>query len=65
MIEIPFDIAGSFGLQEKKIGINFNKAKTKFNLSLHYNCDNSYLFVNGNKILKQIMKTSTFQINFV
>ena len=63
MIGIPFGITGSFVLREKKISINFNKAKTQF--SLHYNCDNSDLFVNGNKSLKQIMKMSTFQINFV
>ena len=43
-------------VQQKKININFSKAKTKFCLSLHYNADNSYLFVNGKEIYK--FKTS-------
>ena len=34
----------------KKIAINFTKANTKFCLSLHYNADNNYLFVNGKEI---------------
>ena len=29
--------------------INFSKAKTKFYLSLYYNGDSTYLFVNKNK----------------
>ena len=37
---------GRFVAPEKKVGINFSKAKTKFALSLHYNHDNSYLFFN-------------------
>ena len=32
---------------EKNYLINFTKVNTKFCLSLHYNGDNSYLFVNG------------------
>ena len=36
----------------KKVDINFTKAKTTFCLSLHFNGDNSYLFLNGNKIYK-------------
>ena len=31
---------------------NFSKSKTKFCLSLYYNGDNSYLFVNGKEIFK-------------
>ena len=38
--------------QRKKISINITKANTKFCLSLHYNADNSYLFVNGKGIIK-------------
>ena len=38
--------------QKKKFSINFTKANTKFCLSLHYNGDNSYLFVNGKEIFK-------------
>ena len=40
----------SFGAPEKKFSINFTKSKIKFCLSLHYNADNSYLFVNGKEI---------------
>ena len=43
-------INGSFG--SPQFPINFTKANTKFCLSLHYNADNSYLFVNGNEIFK-------------
>ena len=38
--------------------INFTKEKTKFCLSLHYNGANSYLFVNGTKIIKFKAKDS-------
>ena len=41
-----YGIRESFGSSEKKLSINFCKANTKFCLSLHYNGDNSYLFVN-------------------
>ena len=47
-----FGINGGFGALEKILSINFSKGKTKFCLSLHYNDDNSYLFVNGKKIYK-------------
>ena len=47
-----FGINESFGTPEKKYGINFSKANTKFCLSFHYNADNSYLFVNGKEIFK-------------
>ena len=43
---------GSFVTPEKKFNINFTKANTKFSLSLHYNSDNSYLFVDGKEISK-------------
>ena len=42
--------------RKKKINFNFSKAKAKFCLSLHYNSDNNYLFVNGKEIYK--FKTS-------
>ena len=35
---------------EKTYSINFTKSSVKFCLSLHYNGDNSYLFVNGTEI---------------
>ena len=47
-----YDIHGSFGSPEKKFNINFTKASTKLCLSLHYNADNSHLFVNGKEIFK-------------
>ena len=48
--------------QKIKFDINFNKAKTKFYLSLHYNSGNSYLFVNGKEICK--FKANSKNINF-
>ena len=38
------------GAAEKEIGINFSKVKTKVCLSLHYNGDESYLYVNKTEI---------------
>ena len=38
--------------------INFTVTKKKFCLSLHYNGENSYLFVNGKKIVKFKAKDS-------
>ena len=45
-----FGINGSFGSPEKHFDINFSKVSTKFCLNLHYNHDNSYLFVNGKNL---------------
>ena len=47
-----FGINGSFGLPERKYSISFTKGDTKFCLSLQYNADNSYLFVNGKEIFR-------------
>ena len=47
-----YGMNGSFVTPEKKFNINFTKANTKFSLSLHYNSDNSYLFVDGKEISK-------------
>ena len=55
-------INGSFGSPEKKICINFTKFNTKFCLILHYNADNSYLFVNGKEIVK--FKADNSSVNF-
>ena len=57
----------SFDSPQKKFSINFSKARTKFCLTLHYNVDNGYLFVNGKKStnLKLIIRMPTFQIGFV
>ena len=57
-----YSINGSFGLSEKKFSINFNKASTKFWLSLHYNADNIYLFFNGKEIFN--FKADNKNVNF-
>ena len=43
---------------EKMYSINFTKNNKKFVLSLHYNGNNSYLFVNGTEIHKFKAKDS-------
>ena len=43
---------------EKVYSINFTENKKKFCLSLHYNEANSYLFINGTKIIKFKAKDS-------
>ena len=62
-----FGINGRFDSLEKKFSIDFTKTNKKFSLSLHYNADNSYLFVDEIKSLslKLTMKMLTFQLNFV
>ena len=62
-----YSINGSFGLSEKKVSINFNKASTKFWLSLHYNADNIFFFLMEKKslTLKLTTRMLTFQLNFV
>ena len=42
---------------EKKYFRNFTEPNVKFVLSLHYNGDDSYLFVNGRQELKFKCKT--------
>ena len=44
---------------EKMYSQNFTQPSTKFVLSLHYNGDNSYLFVNGKQELKIKAKTES------
>ena len=43
---------------EKLYLINFTENNKRFCLSLHYNGDNSYLFVNGTEIIKSKAKDS-------
>ena len=43
---------------EKMYSINFTKVNTKFCLSLHYNGDDNYLFVNDTEIIKFKAKDS-------
>ena len=45
-------INGGFGSLTKTCNIYFTKTNTKFCLVLHYNADNSFLFVNGKEIFK-------------
>ena len=59
-----FGISGNFGSPEKKFSINFSKANTKFCLSLPYNADNSYLFVNGNILRNFKTKANNRNANF-
>ena len=56
-----FRMNGRFGSSGEK-NINFSKANTKLCLSLHYNTDNSYLFVNGKEIFK--FKPDNKNVNF-
>ena len=48
--------------QIKKSSINFSKVNTKFCLSIHYDADSSYLFVNGKEIYK--FKSYNKNVNF-
>ena len=57
-----YGINGSFGSPEKEFSINFTKANTRFCLSLHYNADNSYLFVNEKETVK--FKADIKNVNF-
>ena len=57
-----FGINGIFGVAEKKFDINFSKVNTKFCLSLHYNDNNSYLYVDGREIFK--FKSDNENVNF-
>ena len=45
-------INGRFGSPGERISINFSKENTKFCVNLYFNTDNSYLFVNGQEMLK-------------
>ena len=60
--EPTHNINGSVDTAEKKFSTNFSNAKTKFCLSLHYNGNNSYLFVNRKEIYK--FKADNKNVNF-
>ena len=47
-----FGINGSFVVPKKRFNINFSKVNTKSCLSLCYNTDNIYLFVDRKEIFK-------------
>ena len=61
------DFNDSVSRAEKKFSINSSNAKTKFCSSLHYNGDDSDLFVTRKEIykFKALIKMSTFQLSFV
>ena len=48
---------------EKTHSLNFSESRSKFCLSLHYDGDNSYLFVNGKEIIKFKAKDSKIVAN--
>ena len=56
-----YDINRSFDSPENSI--SFSKAGTKFFLSLHYNYNNRYQFVNRKEIFK--FKTNNKNVNFL
>ena len=56
-------INGTTNYAEKLYKINFAEKNKKFCLSLHYNGENSYLFVNGIEIQKSInLKQKTLNL---
>ena len=57
-----FVINGSFGAPEKNLILTLVKQRKKYCLSLHYNSDKTYLFVNGKEIYK--FKTSHKNVSF-
>ena len=59
-----YGINESFGAPEKGFRINYSKANIKFCLSLHYNHNNSYLFVNWKEIYKIKADNVTFPTQF-
>ena len=57
-------INDSNGVEEKRISFNLSKANTKFCLSLHYNGDESYLYLDKTKIYKFKTKDNITWYNF-
>ena len=51
-----------FHSSQKKFGINFSEANTNFCLSLYYNGDNIYLFVNEKETFR--FKADNKSVNF-
>ena len=57
-------INDSTGAAEKKFTVKFSKANTKFCWNLHYNGDESYLYVNKTEICKFKAKDNISGYNF-
>ena len=60
-----FGINGSFGSPEKKFYINLSKASTNFCLSLHYNHNINYFFVNGKEIFELSFASEVFLMDLM
>ena len=52
----------AFDRQKKFLSINLTKGNTKLCLSLHYNADNNYLFLNEKEIFE--FKANNKNVNF-
>ena len=59
---VTYGTNGNFGLLKKKFSINFSKANSRLCQGLHYNADNSYLFVNRKALFK--FKADNKNVNF-
>ena len=57
------EINGTTIYAEKMYSVNLSAAKARLCLSLHYNGDNSYLFVNGKEMIKFKAKDSEIVAN--
>ena len=57
------DINGSIGAAQKRFSINLSTVKAQFCSSLHYNDDDSYLFVKGKEIYNK-SKAVNNNLNF-
>ena len=57
-----FGVNGTFCVPEINFCINVTKSKTIFCLSLHYNDDDSYLFVNRKEICKLKVKNGNVNL---
>ena len=66
--EVPTNsIEESFGSPKKKFSINFSEARARCSLSLHYMVINIFCLLTEKKflILRPIIKTLNFQLNFI
>ena len=61
-VQPTYGINGSFRSPEKKVDVNFTQSNWTICLSLHFNADNNYLFVNGKEIFK--FKFDNENVNF-
>ena len=59
------DVNGSIGEAQKRFSINLSTVKAQLCSSLHYNDDDSYLFVNGKEIYNKSKAVNKTIKNFV